>query len=215
MPNERTPDLSLFLDILQTLEAIGAPYMIIGAFAATVYGITRTTYDIDIVVKLDEEHIAALVAAYPLPRYYADPEQMRDSIRMGIMFNIIDTSRGEKADLVPLTMASRYRQAFRRRVRQTIQVAGVEPFDVWCARPDDVIVGKLMAWEEGRSRKHETDIYEMLVFHYLGIDPAQSAGFDEAYIQAQARALGEDVVELWETIVQAARREANRGEDKV
>ena len=47
MPNERTPDLSLFLDILQTLEAIGAPYMIIGAFAAAVYGITRATYDID------------------------------------------------------------------------------------------------------------------------------------------------------------------------
>jgi hypothetical protein len=214
VPNERTPDLSLFLDILQTLEAIGAPYMIIGAFAATVYGITRTTYDIDIVVELTEEHIAALAAAYPPPRYYADPEQMREAIQLGIMFNIIDTSRGEKADLVPLTMASRYRQAFQRRVRQTIEVPGVEPFEVWCARPEDVIVGKLMAWEEGRSRKHETDIYEMMVFHYLSVDPALSAGFDEAYVAARARALGEDVAELWETVADAARREANRGADE-
>ena len=115
MSTERTSDLSLFLDILQTLEAIGAPYMIIGAFAATVYGITRATYDIDIAVELEDEHIKALAAAYWLPRYYADPVQMRDSIRLGIMFNIIDTSRGEKADLMPLTMASRYRQAFQRR----------------------------------------------------------------------------------------------------
>ena len=69
MPNERPPDLGFFLDILHTLEAIGAPYMIIGAFAATVYGITRVTYDIDIVVDLDEEHIEALAAAYPPPRY--------------------------------------------------------------------------------------------------------------------------------------------------
>ncbi|MBC7249774.1 MAG: putative toxin-antitoxin system toxin component, PIN family [Anaerolineae bacterium] len=46
MLEERPPDLSFFLDILQTLEAIGAPYMIIGAFAATVYGITRVTYDL-------------------------------------------------------------------------------------------------------------------------------------------------------------------------
>jgi hypothetical protein len=214
VPNERTPDLSLFLDILQTLEAIGSPYMIIGAFAATLYGITRTTYDIDIVVKLNEEHIAALAAAYPPPRYYADPEQMRESIQLGIMFNIIDTSRGEKADLVPLTMASRYRQAFQRRVRQTVEVPGVEPFEVWCACPEDVIVGKLMAWDEGRSRKHETDIYEMMVFHYLTVDPALSAGFDEAYVAAQARALGEDVVELWETVAEAARREANRGADE-
>ena len=77
MPEERPPDLSLFLDILQTLEAIGTPYMIIGAFAATVYGITRVTYDIDIVVELSEEHIEALAAAYPPPRYYANPVQMR------------------------------------------------------------------------------------------------------------------------------------------
>lgn len=45
MANERGPDLSLFLDILHTLEEIGAPYMIIGAFAAGVYGVTRATYD--------------------------------------------------------------------------------------------------------------------------------------------------------------------------
>ncbi|MFB0546980.1 MAG: nucleotidyl transferase AbiEii/AbiGii toxin family protein [Anaerolineae bacterium] len=210
MPTERSPDLSLFLDILHTLEAIGAPYMIIGAFAATVYGSTRVTYDIDIVVELDEEHIEALAAAYPLPRYHADPVQMRDSIRLGIMFNIVDTSRGEKADLMPLTMASRYRQAFQHRVRQRVEMPGSEPFEVWCARLEDVIVGKLMAWVEGRSRKHETDIYEMMVFHYLGADPEQSAAFDETYVDAQARTLDADVVALWEAVKDAARREANR-----
>ncbi len=210
MPNERAPDLSLFLDILRSLEAIGAPYMIIGAFASAVYGATRTTYDIDIVVELDEEHIEALAAAYPPPRYYADPVQMRDSIRMGLMFNIIDTSRGEKADLIPITMETYYQQAFQRRVRQTVELPGVEPFEVWCAYPEDVIVGKLMAWAEGRSRKHETDIYEMMVFHYLGIDPVLSVGFDEANVDAQARALGMDVVELWDAIKDVARREADQ-----
>jgi hypothetical protein len=208
--NERPPDLSLFLDILQTLEAIGAPYMIIGAFAAAVYGATRITYDIDIVVELDETHITALVAAYPPPRYYADPVQMRDSMRMGIMFNIIDTSRGEKADLIPTTMVPHYRQAFQRRVRQQVQTSSVEPFEVWCARPEDVIVGKLMAWAEGRSRKHETDIYEMMVFHYLAVDPALGESFDEAYIDAQARTLGRDVMELWQAVKDAASREANQ-----
>lgn len=210
MRNEHPPDLSLFLDILQTLEAIGAPYMVIGAFAGAVYGVTRTTYDIDIVVDLNEEHIEALAAIYPPPRYYADPLQMRDSIRMGIMFNIIDTTRGEKADLVPLTMASRYRKAFERRVRQMVEIPGVAPLEIWCARPEDVIVGKLMAWDEGRSRKHETDIYEMVVFHYLGADLTLSVKLDEAYVNAQARMLGEDVAELWEVVKAAARQEAER-----
>jgi hypothetical protein len=210
VPNERPPDLSLFLDILRTLEAINAPYMVIGAFAAAVYGSTRTTYDIDIIVDLDEKHIRALADTYPPPRYYADPVQMHDSIRMGIMFNIIDTSRGEKADLIPQTMDTRYRQAFQRRLRQMVELPGGESFEIWCARPEDVIVGKLIAWNEGRSRKHETDIYQMMVFYYLGADAEQSTPLNEAYVDAQARTLGDDVINLWEAIKDAARRAADR-----
>jgi hypothetical protein len=208
--NDGKLDLSLFIDILRTLERIGAPYMIIGGFAATMYGITRTTFDIDIVVDLKEPHIHALAEAYPPPRYYADPEQMRSSARMGISFNIIDGKRGEKADLSPLTRDSRYRDAFGRRIRLQIKWADEEPFEAWCARPDDVIYGKFLAWDEGRSRKHESDIYDMLVFRYLQADPTLAATFDEAYLDAQARALGPDVVELWESIKLAARAEARR-----
>jgi hypothetical protein len=203
---EKPSDLGLFLDILRTLEAIGAPYMIIGAFAGTVYGITRVTYDIDMVVELNGHHIQALADAYQLPRYYADPEMMRNSIDLGIMFNIIDTNRGEKADLIPLSLA--YKQAFERRIRQVVEIPGAEPFEVWCARPEDVIVGKLMAWTEGRSHKHETDIYEMMVFHYLDADPAQSASFDEAYIDQRATALGIETFQVWKSIKLAAQREA-------
>lgn len=88
--------LNFPLDVLLTLESNGAPYMVVGAFAATIYGSTRITYDIDVVVLLDEGQIQALVAAYPPPRYYADPEQMRDSIHYGTLFNVIDTQSGGK-----------------------------------------------------------------------------------------------------------------------
>jgi len=37
VPTGKSADLSLFLDILKTLERINAPYMIIGAFAGTFY----------------------------------------------------------------------------------------------------------------------------------------------------------------------------------
>lgn len=210
MPNDPSPDFSLFIDILQTLERIEAPYMIIGAFAATIYGITRVTYDIDIVVNLDDTHIQALVDAYPPPRYYADPYQMRDSIAKGIMFNIIDSSRGEKADLVPLTMASDYNRAFQHRIRQAVDLPGSEPFEVWCARPEDVIIGKLLAWAEGQGRRHETDIYEMMVFHYLETDPALIAAFAETLIDVEAAKLGQAVLNLWQTIKQQAHNEADQ-----
>jgi hypothetical protein len=205
-------DLSLFVDILQTLEKIDAPYVIIGAFAATVYGITRTTYDIDFIVDLAEHHIQALAAHYPSPRYYADPDQMRDSIRLGIMFNIIDSSRGEKADLVPVTMHRRYPQVLTNRVRRQVKAPGQEPFEAWCASLEDVIIGKLMAWTEGRSRKHETDIYEMLVFHYLGLDP--SITFNEDTVEVEAIALGHTTADFWLAVKKAARQEANRLSDR-
>jgi hypothetical protein len=53
----------------------------------------------------------------------------------------------------------------------------------------------------------------MLVFRYLKADPTLAVTFDEAYLDAQARALGPDVVELWESIKLAARTEARREED--
>ncbi len=205
---DRSPDYSLFFEILHVLEDIDAPYMIIGAFAAALYGTTRVTYDIDIVVDMQEQHIQKLAAAFPSPRYYADPMQMRDSIRMGIMFNIIDSSRGEKADLVPLTMATAYRRAFQRRVRQRVQVLGAGPLEVWIARPEDIIVGKLTAWAEGHSSKHETDIFEMLLFNALQAKSQSSTTFDEAYIESQVGALGEEVVDLWQRIREAARQES-------
>lgn len=201
-------DLSLFVDILHTLEAINAPYVIIGAFAAIIYGITRTTYDIDFIVDLTEQHIQALATHYPPPRYYADPNQMRDSMRLGIMFNIIDSDRGEKADMIPATMHPRYPQVLANRLRQQVKAPGEEPFDAWCASPEDVIIGKLMAWTEGRARKHETDIYEMLVFHYLGLDP--SITLAERMIDREAIALGQPTADFWSAVKQAARQEANR-----
>ena len=210
MRNQPAPDLSLFFNILRSLEHIQVPYMIIGAFAATLYGSTRVTYDIDIVVDLNDRHIQALATLYPPPRYYADPDQMRASVAKGIMFNIIDTSRGEKADLVPLTMDDRYRHPFQRRIRQLVDAPGLEPFEIWCARAEDIIIGKLIAWQEGRSPKHENDIYEMLVFHYLGLDPAQSADFDEHYITVQAQTISDAAADLWGAIQAAASQEASR-----
>lgn len=76
MPKSSLPDLTLFLNILLKLEEFNIPYVIIGGFAATMYGITRATYDIDIIVKLEDIHCQVLADAYPLPRYYADPYQM-------------------------------------------------------------------------------------------------------------------------------------------
>ena len=106
----------LYFRVVKALEKINAPYMIVGAFAGSIFGITRSTADVDIMVDLHDEDCEVLSEQFPLPRYYADPEMIKNSIQMGIMFNIIDTSEGTKADLVPLKRDPEYRIAFERDV---------------------------------------------------------------------------------------------------
>ena len=208
MPTESSPGFNLFLDILLKLEEVDTPYAIIGGFAATIYGITRATFDIDIIVDLGEKDIQALAEAYPLPRYYADPHQMRNAMKIGGSFNIIDSTLGEKADLFPVTMDLRYKPAFDNRIRRRVEMLGRDPFSVWAARPEDVIIGKLMAWDEGRSERHPADIYEMMVFHYLGGDA--DLDFDIAYVRARAETIGDDTADLWQLINNAAQEEVSK-----
>ena len=187
-------EFAFYMNVLRALEAVGAHYMVVGAFGASAYGLSRATHDADIIVDLDSAACEALAAHFPPPRYYADPQQMRDSIRLGIMFNIIDGSLGVKADLVPLSREPTYRQAFQQRVRCTVVDAQGEEFEIWCARPEDIILGKLMAWQQGRSAKHPADIAVVLSFALGGFsaDP-----FDVDYVTAQATQIGTEALALW------------------
>jgi hypothetical protein len=42
-------------------------------------------------------------------------------------------------------MDERYQPALTNRVRQIVALSGMESFAVWATRPEDVIIGKLMA----------------------------------------------------------------------
>jgi len=114
--------LSFYFKVIQALEEIKAPYMIVGAFAGLAFGVNRVTFDVDILVDLRERDFEPLAARFPPPRYYADLEMMRNSTRMGIIFNLIDTGLGIKADLIPLTREPAYRVAFARRVRRSFKM---------------------------------------------------------------------------------------------
>lgn len=199
--------VGFYIEVVRALENINAPYMIVGAFAASTYGLARATYDVDIIVDLRESHFDALAAHFPLPRFYADPYQMRNSTQLGIMFNLIDTERGAKADLVPLSREPAYRQAFARRIRRTFQDEAGNQFEAWCARPEDVIVGKLRAWNEGRSAKHPNDIYAILFFELGGLGDIQ---IDLDYIARHAITISTEANTLWRDLIKRAHEEIQR-----
>ncbi|MBI4789317.1 MAG: hypothetical protein HY782_19980 [Chloroflexi bacterium] len=204
-----TPELSFYGQVLRALEEVVAPYVILGAFAARIFGSTRNTHDIDMIVALEEKHIQALVRQFPLPRYYADPEMMRNSMRLKIMFKLIDTNEGDKVDLIPIGMNAHNRAAMQRRLRLPYEDLNGERLEAWVARPDDVIIGKLLAWNESPSLRHEQDIGQMLVNFYL--DP-QGLGryFDEAHADRNIRTISASAWALWQKLKRAAHAEVEK-----
>lgn len=199
--------LAFYFDIVRALEDIGAPYMLIGAFAGSGLGISRATFDIDMVVDLKEPHFEALASRFPPPRYYADPEQMRSSTRWGMMFNIIDTTEGVKADLVPITGRLAYQEAFAHRVRRSFRDEHGVEFEAWCARLEDIIIGKLLAWQQGRSGKHPSDIREMLVFSFSDFGEDD---LDLDYVAARVARLEPETRSLWHELLARVRDDVDR-----
>lgn len=200
--------IKFYASVVRALDEIGAPYMLVGAFAGIPFGITRATFDIDILVDLRDQDFEALSAKFPLPRYYADPEMMRNSVRMGIMFNIIDSSDAIKADLVPLKREPEYRVAFERRIRKRFSDGETE-FEAWCARPEDIIVGKLQAWQEGQSSKHPTDIKSILLFM---LSEEVDTSFDLNMVASSASRIGHEALGLWNDLVAQVRTEIQNHE---
>jgi len=201
--------LDFYIRVVQALDEVGAPYMIVGAYGGSVFGIIRATNDIDIMVDLQEKDCFALSEKFPLPRYYADPEMIKNSIEMGIMFNLIDTDEGTKADLVPLKREPDYQLAFNRRVRETFQGPSGESFEAWVAQPTDIIIGKLQAWHEGRSDKHPKDIYSILFFCLRGYSD-YNVNLDE--VTKEASHLGQETLEMWNKTLARAREEIEKGD---
>ena len=199
--------VSFYVQLVKALDEIGAPYMIVGAFGGYPFGITRVTFDIDILVDLREQDFEALSRRFSLPRYYADPEMMRNSVRLGIMFNIIDTNEGIKADLVPLKREPDYQLAFERRVRREFVDPTGNAFTAWVAQPSDIIIGKLWAWDEGRSDKHPKDIYAMLIFDLSG---SSDVLIDYDLVTKEAARIGLETLEMWKKVLARAKEEVER-----
>jgi hypothetical protein len=56
------PDLLTALTpVIVALSDLGAPYFVGGSVASSLYGMPRSTLDVDLVVELREEHVAGLV----------------------------------------------------------------------------------------------------------------------------------------------------------
>ena len=194
---ERVGDYELkafFTYVIEVLERLGIQYMVVGGFAAILYGEPRLTIDVDVDVDMKWEHIGPFAAAFPIPDYYVSEEGIRDSLQRRSPFNVIQPMTGAKVDLVPLPRDPFTRAAFERRQGLEYDEAGHSAMFITA---DDIVVAKLTAYRKTESGRHLRDARSVLMIQWGALDLEAT--------RRCARASG--VLEQFEELLNATRQE--------
>jgi hypothetical protein len=126
--------LELLRLVIGILREFDIPHMLVGSYASSYHGESRSTHDIDLVVDLPTEKITSVVNRFDRDRYYLSEVAFRE----GPMANVIDTFTGDKVDFFFLNDDDDSTREFQR--RQPGAIFGV-PIDI--ATAEDVILSKL------------------------------------------------------------------------
>ncbi len=174
----------LLARLVDEFERLEIAYMIGGSQASIYYGEPRYTNDIDVVADLRPEHVSGLLAAFPFPEFYLDAGAVQEAIRDRRPFNIIHPESGLKIDVIIPRQTLYDRTELGR--RQTLPL--VPGREAYFARPEDVILYKMIYYREGLSEKHLRDI--------AGILQISGDEIDRPYIERWAQELG--LLAIWE-----------------
>lgn len=179
------PELVKF--IVGMLDELGVPYAVVGSYASAAYGEPRFTQDVDIVVDLAPHDVDQLIARLPSDDFYVSREAALQAIRSGGQFNAIHPESGNKIDFMISPRDAWGRQQLGRRIRLEL----LPGFEAYIARPEDIIISKMLYYREGGSEKHLRDI--------TGILKISGDQVDQQDVKKWADELG--VSEIWEAIL--------------
>lgn len=172
----------MLIEAVDALEGAGVGYLLTGSFASTLQGEPRSTHDIDFVIEVDTAVISALAAAFRAPQYYFDDVTALDALRSGSMFNLLDTSSGDKIDFWALADEDFDASRFARRLR--LDVFGRS---ICVSAPEDTILQKLKwAVATGGSERQVRDA--------VGVYDMQRGALNESYLDEWAGRL--DLLDL-------------------
>jgi len=169
-------------------ENLGLAYLVTGSTATIAYGEPRFTNDIDIVVDLLLDKVAAFCAGFPSDQFYCSESAVREAVGRQEQFNVLHPASGLKIDFIVMTN-SEFDQSRRQRSRRLGVLPGRE---VAFASPEDVIIKKMAFYLEGGSEKHLRDI--------AGVLRIQGEAIDRAYISLWTSKLGLD--DVWRQILE-------------
>lgn len=179
--------ISVTLLVTKVFEKLNIPYLIGGSIASTIYGMVRTTQDVDMVADMQLQHVQNFIAALQND-FFMDKEMISASIREKSSFNIIHRTSMFKVDVF-IQNQSPFQQSELTRAKK--QVILVEPeISAYFASPEDTILAKLEWFRKGG------EVSERQWRDVIGILKVRAGILDLEYLRKWAREL--DVIDLLE-----------------
>jgi hypothetical protein len=166
---------SALVPVIDVLNRLKIPYMLIGGIALNYYSVPRLTHDADVLVEMKPEH-AQMLAESLGPVYYVDADSIREAIASRRESNLIHLSTGFKIDLWVLEDTPFDRVRFSRRVP-----GRVFGRDVFLSTPEDLMLVKLAWFKRSDLQKHYLDA--------LGLYRTQRGTLQRDYLREQAEAM--------------------------
>jgi hypothetical protein len=171
---------------IEALERLGIRYALVGSYASGVWGETRFTQDIDLLLELGVANVVQLCNAFPAEEFYVSQSAAQEAVARCGQFNVIHPASGNKIDFMVAGKTAWSTAQLERRKRVVL----FKEQEVDVAAPEDVIIGKLVYYREGGSVKHLRDI--------TGILKISGAAVDREYITQFARQLG--LSDIWQQV---------------
>ena len=179
--------IAVTLLVTQVFEELNIHYMIGGSLASTVYGMVRTTQDVDIVAEMQLNHIQPFITALQ-GDFFLDAEMITTSIREKSSFNIIHRRTMFKVDVF-IPSKSPFQQSQLTRA-QRLTILNEPEVSAKFASPEDTILAKLEWFRKGG------EVSERQWRDVLGILKVRAGTLDLEYLRMWAREL--DISDLLE-----------------
>jgi hypothetical protein len=177
-----TPDILQALNpVVQAFGQLLIPYYIGGSVASSLYGMARSTMDIDIVADIKEYHVSQLVQLLK-DEYYIDQDMIIESIKNASSFNLIHLGTAFKVDIFIYKDEPHQRNAIERKVKDTFDTD--QTFKYYFSAPEDIIIAKLQWFEQGKR------ISERQWLDITGVIKVQADHLDITYLNVWAKKLG-------------------------
>jgi hypothetical protein len=152
--------------VARALDAAAVEYLVVGSVAAAVWGVARTTRDVDLVAVVPADRVDALLEELAADDLYVPVDDARAATRAGGSFNVLHPASGGKVDV----FVAAADDAFERMRLERRQPADLFGTPTWVASPEDVVLAKLRWRLVTRSEVQWRDCVEIAATHHLDRD---------------------------------------------